>query len=506
MDPREELEALRRLAELESRAAAQPNPDAALGGTVPFFGMDTGIPFPKSLEAAAVAAGKTTTRIGQGMQQGMDWLRGKDNPALAAKIADENARVAPLESQYPIATALGSALPAMAVPVGMAGGTAAALMKAAAAGAVPGALEYGSLEERGKRAGMGAAGGALGGLAGIGLGRALNPVRGLGPDAIESITSAAKKFDIPLTAGQATGSRPLQFVESALSQLPGAAGRMANVNRAQTTAINRATAKTMGATADQVTPEVVRGALKSAGSDIGDATSRFAVKLDMPLIDDLAAVEAQYMKRLPSQQRPVVQRYIDEILAHDGAIPGDVYQGIRADLGADAAGATKGSFKNALSGLQKSLDKAFSRSADEGTNAALATSRQQYTNAKTLKRAATATGDVSAARIAQAGRESSGDLGELASLLGKLKPLPDSGTAQRSFWMNAFTKNPFELFAPANLLGATGLPYTAATAVTRAPTKQYLTKGLVTVDPELEKFLIRYGGLLGLGTSGALQR
>lgn len=480
-----------------------PKAEDNLGGTLPFFGMDTGIPIPKALEAGLVSAGKTTTRIGQGVQSGVDWLRGKDNPKLDAKVADENRLFAPLEQQYPVSTALGSALPSMAVPVGMAGSVAGALGRSALAGAVPGALEYGSLEDRAKRTALGAAGGVAGGALGIGAGRVLNPIRGAGPEAIDAITGAAKQFDIPLTAGQATGSKPLQYFESALANLPGSSSRMATVGRAQQDAVNKAAAKIMGQDASVVTPEVVQGAKKAAGGQIESLTSAVDVPLTEKLVTDLASVETRYMQRLPSQQRPVVQRYIDEILSHDGAIPGAVYQGTRADLGAEIQGASKGSLKNALAGIQKALDDAFSTAADGGTNASLKAARQKYADASTLKKLATATGDISGPRIANAAKESRGQLGELAALMGKIKPLPDSGTAQRSFWMNALTKNPLELLAPANILGATGLPYAAATAVTRAPFKQYLTRGALPIDPEIEKLLIKYGGLLGVaGANG----
>lgn len=480
-----------------------PSPDENMGGTLPFFGMDTKIPIPKTVEAGLVKAGDMTTRIGHGIQQGYDWLRGRDNPQLAAKVTENQRIISPLEQAYPISTALGSALPAMAVPVGLGGSVVSALTKAALAGAVPGALEYGSGNERAARAGLGAAGGVVGGIAGIGLGRLINPVRGAGPEAIQSMADAARKFDVPLTAGQATGSKPLQYLESALTQLPGSSGRMADVSKAQQAAINKATAARMGVASDAVTPETVRSALSASGGKIGTETSKFPVVLDDALLNDLAAVESRYMKRLPSQQRPIVQTYIDEILSHDGAIPGDIYQGIRSDLGTDAMGATKGSFKNALMGIQSALDNSFARSADQATNDALSVARQNYTNAKLLKRTATATGDVSTRRVATAGAGAKGDLGDLAAFLGKIPPLPDSGTAQRSFWMNLLTKSPLESFTPANLLAMTGAPYAAASAVTRQPTKHWLTNGLLSVDPELEKLLIRSGGLLGIAGSNA---
>lgn len=462
---------------------------------------------PGALESAMIGAGKAATRLGQGVQQAYYWATGNDKAQadLKARVDEENRLYAPLKQMRPWATGIGEALPAMAIPLGAAASIPAALGKAAVTGALPGAIEYGTADERAKAAWQGAVGGALGGAAGIGLGRLINPVRGAGPEAISNITGAADKFNIPLTAGQATGSKPLQYVESALAQLPGSAGRMANVNAAQQQAINQATARVMGQDAATVTPEVVQQAMKGAGRAIEGNTARFDVPLSEQLVADLAAVESRYMKRLPSQQRPIVQTYIDEILAHDGKIPGDVYQGIRSDLGADAAGAAKGSLKNALGGIQGALDKAFKNAADAETNAALGAAREQYTNAKLLKRAATATGDVSRAVVANAGKGAKGDLGDLSALLGKIKPLPDSGTAQRSFWMNALTKNPLELLAPANLFAATGVPYLAATAVTRQPTKAYLTRGLFGVDPELEKQLIRYGGLLGYGASGGTQ-
>jgi hypothetical protein len=97
-----------------------------------------------------------------------------------------------------------------------------------------------------------------------------------------------------------------------------------------------------------------------------------------------------------------------------------------------------------------------------------------------------------------------------------MKGLPDSGTAQRLFYQSLLsggvgagagiaTGDPMEGLkygagiAAGQLVG----PYLASQLLTRAPVRNYLTRGLLNVSPETEKLLERLGGSAG-GSLGLL--
>lgn len=467
------------------------------------------------IDAALIGAGKTTARIGQGMQQAWYGLTGNDQAAadLKAKVADENARYAPLAAQHPLATGLGEALPSMAIPIGGATGLASVLGRSALASAAPAAMEYGSPQERLTNAAGAGAAGAAGGLAGVGIGRALQPVKGLGQDAINATKALFDKYNVEGLPGQVTGSAPLQWMESALSKLPGG-GRIRDVIGGQQTGLNRVAMDTMGATGDAVTPESVQAAKSVIGQTFNDVPKTATVAIDDVAARKLVQVEGDYYKNLSPDQRSIVRNYVDDILAHsDQGMPGEIYQKARSRIAARANSTQDSELKSALTGVYKALDDAFNRSADPSAVDAMATARSQWRAAKTIEPMANESGNVSPARLANGAKGMPGQLGDLAKLGQKMKQLPDSGTAQRLFYQSllaggagagagALTGDPTE--AGKWAAGTFAGPWIASQLLTRAPIRQYLTNGLMNVTPEMQKQLIRSGGLLGLSGLNAL--
>lgn len=457
------------------------------------------------MQAALISAGKSITRLGQGAQNLYYSATGNDaaNAALANTVATDNAAVAPVEAAHPVASTLGAMAPALAT------GSPLAL-------AALGGLEYGTPEERAARAAGGYLGGKLGNLVGSGAARVLQPVKGVADEFTGATRALFDKYGINPLPSQVTGSAPLGWLESTVAQLPGGASVRAAVD-AQQQGLNKATMSAIGSDSDLVTPEAVQAAKDALGTTMRNVTSPVTVAIDDTAQKQLDAVASSYMKRLDVSQKPIVQSYLDDIKSFGGALPGDVYQNTRVELGQLADGARNTGVGLALKGIQKALDGAFQRSADAESGAAAQAARTQYRIAATVNPMATITGDISPARLASGAKSLPGAGGDLAQLGARMKSLPNSGTMQRLIYQGILgggvgagtelaTGDP--LAAAKYGAGTFAAPYLASKLLTSGVFRKYLENGLLNLPPTAEQKLIESfggaGGLLGIGAAGQL--
>jgi hypothetical protein len=161
------------------------------------------------------------------------------------------------------ARALAGASPLVRATVGgaAAGGTSAALTSAA------------SDEPLSTQIGTGAlAGAALGPLGAVGRGARRLVLGSVDPETAQLAQAARDVHGIPVTAGQISLSPAARFMDSVLQRLPfsGYASRTAE----QQTALNRAVASEMGVASDKVTPDVIRGAKRTAYADYDAAKAQ----------------------------------------------------------------------------------------------------------------------------------------------------------------------------------------------------------------------------------------
>jgi hypothetical protein len=251
-------------------------------------------------------------------------------------------------------------------------------------------------------------------------------------------------------------------------------------------------------------------AQQNIGNRIQQAASGVTMKLDEPLVADLAAVESKYMRNLSSDQKPFVKNSIEDILAAGDNIPGSTYQAWRSRIGAVANGTSDAEYKGALKGIQGALDSAFDRAAGPDASAAMTQARGQYRNFKTLEplisKAGMTSNNIPPMQVlsrALATKNTQGEMSGLAQLGQTIgREYPNSGTAPRLFWQNLLT-SPNSILSPNYLLGASSIPLLTAKTLTSGPVVKYLTHGMLGVTPEVERRLIRLGGLLGLGTANA---
>jgi hypothetical protein len=266
-----------------------------------------------------------------------------------------------------------------------------------------------------------------------------------------AIVKALKNEGIDLTAGQATGNKNLQYMES---ELGGDAAQ--NFMETQGDQFTNAALDRIGVTAPRATPEVLDRAYRNIGSEFDRLAASSSVPVDQAFVGDLNNTVASYQNLLESNAAPAVQNYIDEIFDHAAKSPagqpmlsGDQYQSLRSRIGADMRRTSSPALQDALGDIQSALDDAVERYlsvASPDDIPAWKEVRNQYRNFLVIEKAAagagekTAQGILSPAQIRNAIVQQSkrgyvrgmGDFADLArNATATMTPLPNSGTAAR---------------------------------------------------------------------------
>ncbi|MFA5135693.1 MAG: hypothetical protein WC505_07980, partial [Patescibacteria group bacterium] len=394
-------------------------------------------------QAGLIGAGKTFSRIGQGLEQGYYGLIG-DEPAQAAlkqQVEEENSLYKPLQDAHPIATTIGESLPSMAVPGG------AGLKSMMAAGAIPGLFEYGDTGERLGRGAMGAAGAGLGvGFMNV-LGRLNKPFTAVEDPVRQELVDVFSREGIPMSAANESGNNSLKWIDSALDNLPWVADKQLAAKTAQKDAFNQAIGRTFGADEPALTPDVLNAAKQKLGAGFSDLSERNRLNFTDKQLNDVAQVKFDLERYGTEQNQRIIGNYLDDLLTKvepDGTISGQAYRQFDSSLGKRMRGTSDGDLRHYLGEVRGMVRGAMDDSISAVDQEAWRDLRRQYANLQTVADSvkASPTGDVSPAGLLQRVNNQSksakftggGDLGELARA-GKeiLSPLPDSGTAQRKW-------------------------------------------------------------------------
>jgi hypothetical protein len=295
-------------------------------------------------------------------------------------------------------------------------------------------------------------------VAGAGVGASLaNPARIVTPlpatAAKQAAVAALENEGVTsLTAGQRTGNKSLQYLESAASHAPGAGHGAANVEAEGQRQFTEAVLRRAGA-AGEATPEVLGANQRRLGQTFEDLSTRNNLVPDNHFVNDVVDAARNYRRVPDSQQRQMVQGYIDDIIDHvnNGHMPGPQYQEMRSRLSRESNGlrVSDPTLSQALRDLRNGLDNAMSRSIAPADQQAWQTARREYSAQKVIEKAASRAGEATAEgqitpanlrnTLPKAGggyARGEGDFNELArSGVSVMTPLPNSGTAQRT---NAF--------------------------------------------------------------------
>jgi hypothetical protein len=360
------------------------------------------------------------------------------------------------------------------------------VVEGAGYGALHGAgTAEGGLTERLQGAQSGATTGAVvGGAVPVvarGIGAAFNKVVApVGSDpARQAAIDVLTREGVPVSAGQRTGSKALQYAESFLGDAPLAGGQATRFMGDQAEAFTDAAMKRVGASG-RATPENVSAASQRIGQSFSDLSARNTLRADMQLGQDLGSALNEYGRILPTEQKKIVGNLasdiVDRIKAGNGTMSGKDYQKIRSRLSRISQNARQNDpdYAEATRAMRNALDSNMARSILPDDAGAWETARRQYGNLKTIEKAASAGGENAAAglispaqlRMASsqgAGNRSGyargeGDFAELARAGSQIMtPLPNSGTAQRNMFAGGI--------GGAGVVTALGSPLMAAATV-----------------------------------------
>lgn len=252
-----------------------------------------------------------------------------------------------------------------------------------------------------------------------------------------------------LTAGQRTGNKALQYSEDMLGNAPGAGGAAANIRQRGQEQFTEAAMRRAGAGPD-ATPEVLAQNSDRLGGEFRALSARNDLVPDNQFVTDVVAAARNYRRVPDSQQRQMVQGYIDDIVAHvnAGSMPGAQYQEMRSRLSRQANSLRNSdpTLSEALRDMRNALDDAMGRSISPADREAWQRARREYGAQRTIEKTASRAGEATAegqlvpanlrntvsAENRGAYARGEGQFSELARAgAGVMAPLPNSGTAQR---------------------------------------------------------------------------
>lgn len=293
------------------------------------------------------------------------------------------------------------------------------------------------------------AGALAGGIAPMAAGRAVTPLPA-SPARQRLVDVLADEGVTSLTAGQRTGNKSLQYAEDFLGNAPGA-GQGANRIRQEGQEQFTDAALRRAGTGGEATPEVLAANNQRLTQEFRDLSARNSMTPDNQFITDITHAVRNYRNVPDSQQRAMIQGYIDDIVPHinAGTMPGVEYQAMRSRMTKQANNNRQSDpdLSEALRGMRNALDNSMERSLQGTPDAgAWGRARREYGAQKTIEKTASRAGEATAegqlvpanlrnavsAENRGAYARGEGQFSELARAgSGVMAPLPNSGTAQR---------------------------------------------------------------------------
>jgi hypothetical protein len=292
--------------------------------------------------------------------------------------------------------------------------------------------------------------------------RVITPIQQQGNAEYRALVAAAEREGIPVTAGQATGSRFLKNIESRLEQLPLTGARQRAMREGSEEAFTRAVMRRTGTAASDATPDTLNAIRARLGSEFENIANRNTLNVTPDLQNKLTQVEDS-LRFIPGELAGPVKARLEQLrgmmvtppssgnaplapgqTAPNPVIPGASYRMMDSALGRSMRSTSNGDLRAALGDIRDTLRTAMDNSISPEDAAAWSQLRRDYANLMVVSRAAggageaAATGRISPLALRGAVNQSTGggyafgrgDLNEL-SRIGQsvMRPPPDSGTA-----------------------------------------------------------------------------
>jgi hypothetical protein len=270
------------------------------------------------------------------------------------------------------------------------------------------------------------AGALLGGVAPLAAGRVVTPLPATA--ARQRLVDVLENEGVnSLTAGQRTGNKSLQYAETFLGDGPLAGQGATRIQDQGQRQFTEAAMRRAGAGPD-ATPEVLAQNSQRLGNEFEQLSARNNLTPDNQFVTDIVDAARHYRRVPDSQQRQMVQGYIDDIIEHvnNGSMPGPQYQEMRSRLSREANSLRESdpTLSQALRDMRNALDHAMERSkAGEAMTEGQISPSALRNTVSAENRGAYARGQGDFSELARAGA-------------GVMQPLPNSGTAQRNLLTN----------------------------------------------------------------------
>lgn len=271
------------------------------------------------------------------------------------------------------------------------------------------------------------------------------------PERAKHVQTLQNEGVTALTAGQKTGSKPLQWAESVAQDTPFAGKRAANLAEAQAEQFTSAVLRRIGENAPRATPEVMDRAFTRIGQTFDDLAASTYVPVRHRLVDTAKKIADNYEQTVSAAGKvPLVGKIAEDLAAIQSTanpmLTGKQYKVWRSQIDAAARGQRDATTAMALRDLRELLDGSVRQALKGPARNEWQRARTQYRNLLVVERAAAGAGEnaaqglLSPAAVRNAVQQQSrrayvrgqGDFADLARAgEAVLRPLPNSGTAPR---------------------------------------------------------------------------
>lgn len=321
---------------------------------------------------------------------------------------------------------------------------------------------------------------------------------------------------IPIMAGDRTGSKAVRWAEAVAGDMPFSSGAAQTLQQNSAAALDRAATRRLFDPAELQrrglppeaalpNPDVMRVGRQSLNDEY-TRLSQNDLQARPQLFQDMHNAHTNYERLvLPSQRatgrqdlEAIRDNIVDSLVRGGGQMPGDIYQATRSRLGTQAKAVENNDpyLAGAFRDYRGALDRTMQAGLPPADAAAWQLNNQRWGNMRQIEPAVASAGEnLSPAKLAQAVRsgrvgqaaQGTGDFDELARAAALVvKPLPSSGTAQRTGYQKLFDapnmiatgltgSGAAGLGAgPLGMIGAAAVPHLVARAVVSGPGQRYL--------------------------------